>query len=229
MHHYIIIFLYFLYYGEALLSVYTNIWTRNARTSTKSIDGALNDQFEMSTPNKPHRINYKNLYHSILRPHGNMKLLDSLNIPTLSTAVSLQSESDELTNLFDPTMDSPFKQDIGKTKTLSSAKIIEFLRSGHVFTKGLFKPSFISDLRNDIDRIYEEDKLEAYRHKLRVVAPELPKDINELTIEECEKLVSETIEDYPFMQLFNIWMKSSVVRSLALNPALGKIAAELLG
>jgi len=148
----------------------------------------------------------------------------------LSQSMNALGNSNEAASLFDIKSISPFQKEFIGKRFLSNAKVIDFFRDGHILMKGLLKREYVSNgLANDIRRLFEDNKLESYRHKLRIISTNHSKDINMMSLSECEELVDRDLELYPFMQMFNIWQKSAIARSLALNPQLGRIAAELLG
>lgn len=70
-----------------------------------------------------------------------------------------------------------------------------------------------NDFFNEIMEIYENNKLETIKHKLRVTLG--MNDVDHMNINECEDILSQVDqENIPFMQLFNIWRKNSNLRRI---------------
>lgn len=121
-----------------------------------------------------------------------------------------------------------------RKEKLSDSELIQFLREGHLFTSQLIEPKAITDFVAPAARAAYTNPdlaLQAYRHKVRVCKkPTKDLNVDSLTLQECMAILSDVeAEDIPFMQLFNLWRQVPEIQAIALNPELGKFAADLLG
>lgn len=114
---------------------------------------------------------------------------------------------------------------------IDTSLLLSFDRKGHILLRQILHKDLLQkEFAPEIHSIYESNLLEAYQHKVSVIFNKSPSETLKLSMEECQQLLTSSGEsEFPFMQLFNIWRKSASVRSIALSPILGKIAAELLG
>lgn len=129
---------------------------------------------------------------------------------------------------------SPTIQDIGNDlcaeKVLSDTEILRFARDGHIFSKDLLDVDFISyQLYPSIQSAFKAKQLKAMQHLVQVVTNDV--DALPSGIEECQDILRKAVQpsDIPFLQLFHLWREHDVAKRIACSPALGKIAAQLLG
>jgi hypothetical protein len=124
----------------------------------------------------------------------------------------------------DPDTPSPLQSSF----SLSDKEVISFMQLGHLFAGKMLRADLINDrLSDELNSIFQADRIEAYRHELLVTGSATEEEIAALSVDQLQERM--TSDAFPFMQLFNLWRKSSIVRSLALHPDLGRIASQLLG
>jgi hypothetical protein len=105
----------------------------------------------------------------------------------------------------------------------------QYLKSGHVFCKGLFHDRTITNvMQPEFHDIFRAKELESWLHLTRVVCNDMELQLS--TIQECKNILeqSSSPEDLPFLQLFHLWQTNKVANSIATSSSLGKIAAELM-
>eukprot|EP01038_Epipyxis_sp_PR26KG_P004525 gene4525-6390_t len=126
---------------------------------------------------------------------------------------------------------SPFTNNFNNS--ISTDFVLEFFKNGHVKLPQLFNQTKIeSDLIPEILRLYNTNELLAYQHKIKVLFCNdyNSEKINNMSKNECLALLNDVDrKDIPFMQLFNLWSNSTIVKEYSCSVGLGKIAAELLG
>jgi hypothetical protein len=112
---------------------------------------------------------------------------------------------------------------------MDDSDCLKFMRDGHIYVEGLFNSNMLTnDLLPDVKKHYENKRLTAYQHAVKVLIPE--EDVESLTLDECEtKLSAMESDNVPFMQLFNMWLTSPAAQAVVASPQLAKIAAQLLG
>lgn len=120
------------------------------------------------------------------------------------------------TSFYDSSLPSPFHNISSQSshQILNDSIILKFFKDGHVLIPNLIDSNLIkNDFFNEIMEIYENNKLETIKHKLRVTLG--MNDVDHMNINECEDILSQVDqENIPFMQLFNIWRKNSNLRRI---------------
>eukprot|EP00667_Euglena_gracilis_P012075 EG_transcript_12370 len=112
---------------------------------------------------------------------------------------------------------------------LSEMEAHQFLRDGHLFVPQLLDADFISSqLAPEIRAWHEANQLASLRHAVQTTLG--GDNVATLSLEECRTLLAghRDPEAVPFLQSFNVWQTCPAARRLALSPALGRIAAQLL-
>ncbi|KAF8057287.1 hypothetical protein HT031_006095 [Scenedesmus sp. PABB004] len=112
---------------------------------------------------------------------------------------------------------------------LPNQQLLRWERDGFTVSRGLLPREALEPVRDAVQRVVAARRLEALRHRVRVLCPEHPAPGAIATEAEAERLIDASAHELGFLQFFNLHRTEPAVDALARSAALAGAAAQLLG
>jgi hypothetical protein len=113
--------------------------------------------------------------------------------------------------------------------SVSYQQQLQFERKGHCVLPALLDPGDVERLRVDVEAAVAAGRLQALRHRLRVLCPGIDPATVTSEVAAQRLLENEASDELGFLQFFNLHRQRAGVARLAASPALAGAAAQLLG
>lgn len=116
-----------------------------------------------------------------------------------------------------------------KGTALNNTSLLKFERQGHLAIKGLLSKELISELSRQLSQVIDKQKLQALKHRIRVLCPGQDGSQIRSTHQAERVLRRQATDELGFLQFFNTHRECAACRQVVTHPMLVAAAAQLLG